>query len=30
MWNPDDFGGTKELVIPAERVWVPEIVLQNG
>ncbi|ELT91506.1 hypothetical protein CAPTEDRAFT_222058 [Capitella teleta] len=29
-WDPDDFNDIGSLVIPGSRIWIPEIVLQNG
>lgn len=29
VWDPDNYGGTKELYIPSEKIWCPDIVLFN-
>lgn len=29
MWDPEAYGGTKELYIPSEKIWAPDIVLFN-
>ncbi|XP_077988495.1 neuronal acetylcholine receptor subunit alpha-10-like [Glandiceps talaboti] len=28
-WNPDDYGGTTVIIIPADIIWLPDIVLYN-
>ena len=28
-WNPDDYGGIKQTVVPWNRVWTPDIVIVN-
>ena len=28
-WNPNDYGGIKNLQLPAASIWTPEIVLFN-
>ncbi|OXA57248.1 Acetylcholine receptor subunit beta-like 2, partial [Folsomia candida] len=30
VWDPDNYGGTKELYIPSEKIWCPDIVLFNN
>ncbi|XP_060596161.1 neuronal acetylcholine receptor subunit alpha-7-like [Ruditapes philippinarum] len=28
-WNPDDFGGVKSITVPGDKIWVPDIVMQD-
>lgn len=28
-WKPSDYGGVKEINIPPEMIWVPDIILYN-
>lgn len=28
-WNPDDYSGVDTLHVPAEHIWLPDIVLYN-
>lgn len=28
-WNPSEFGGVKEINIPPDMLWVPDIILYN-
>ncbi|GBN37063.1 hypothetical protein AVEN_134377-1 [Araneus ventricosus] len=28
-WDPDDYGGVTKLHVPAELIWLPDIVLYN-
>jgi hypothetical protein len=28
-WDPEDFGGVKEVRVPADKIWTPDIVLYN-
>ena len=28
-WNPKDYGGIKEVNIPPDMLWVPDIILYN-
>lgn len=28
-WDPDKYGGVKVLYVPAEEIWLPDIVLYN-
>jgi len=28
-WEPSDYGGIKDIRVPAEKVWKPDIVLFN-
>ncbi|KAG1678674.1 Acetylcholine receptor subunit beta-like 2 [Nymphon striatum] len=29
MWSPEEYGGVKKLYVPAEMIWLPDIVLYN-
>jgi nicotinic acetylcholine receptor, invertebrate len=29
-WDPKNYGGINEITIPVNKIWVPDIVLQNG
>ncbi|GFY77923.1 acetylcholine receptor subunit alpha-like 1 [Trichonephila inaurata madagascariensis] len=29
-WDPDDYGGVTKLHVPAELIWLPDIVLYNN
>ena len=29
-WNPEDFSNITEITLPVEKLWTPDIVLQNG
>ena len=29
-WEPDEYGGVKKLHVPAEQIWLPDIVLYNN
>jgi nicotinic acetylcholine receptor len=28
-WNPEDYGDVKHLHVPAQNIWLPDIVLYN-
>lgn len=28
-WDPSEYGGMKELYVPSEHIWLPDIVLYN-
>lgn len=28
-WNPDDYNGTTDIVMPQEEVWIPDLVMVN-
>ena len=28
-WDPDEYGGVKQLIVPSEHIWLPDIVLYN-
>lgn len=28
-WDPDEYGGVGELMVPSEHIWLPDIVLYN-
>ncbi|XP_020629895.1 neuronal acetylcholine receptor subunit alpha-10-like isoform X1 [Orbicella faveolata] len=28
-WKPSDYGGAKEIMIPPEMIWVPDVILYN-
>ena len=28
-WDPKDFGGIEKLLIPCDKLWLPDIVLYN-
>ncbi|GFV88434.1 hypothetical protein TNCV_1242471 [Trichonephila clavipes] len=28
-WEPDEYGGVSKLHVPAEQIWLPDIVLYN-
>ena len=28
-WDPDEFGGVKEVRAPTTKIWTPDIVLYN-
>ena len=28
-WDPEEYGGVTELYVPAEHIWLPDIVLYN-
>lgn len=29
-WNPDEYGGVDTVYVPAEQIWLPDIVLYNN
>ncbi|XP_074109448.1 nicotinic acetylcholine receptor alpha2 [Cotesia typhae] len=29
-WDPNEYGGMKELYVPSEHIWLPDIVLYNN
>ncbi|XP_015907667.1 acetylcholine receptor subunit alpha-like 1 [Parasteatoda tepidariorum] len=29
-WDPDEYGGVQHLYVPAEQIWLPDIVLYNN
>lgn len=29
QWDPEEYGGQKELYVPSEHIWLPDIVLYN-
>nr|XP_027228535.1 LOW QUALITY PROTEIN: acetylcholine receptor subunit alpha-L1-like [Penaeus vannamei] len=29
-WDPDEYGGVRELYVPSEIIWLPDIVLYNN
>ncbi|KPJ14441.1 Acetylcholine receptor subunit alpha-like 2 [Papilio machaon] len=29
-WDPNEYGGVKELYVPSEHIWLPDIVLYNN
>jgi hypothetical protein len=29
MWEPEEYGGVRELYVPSEHIWLPDIVLYN-
>jgi len=29
-WDPEEYGGVKTLYVPAEQIWLPDIVLYNN
>ncbi|VDM57208.1 unnamed protein product [Angiostrongylus costaricensis] len=28
-WNPEEYGGVKNLYVPGEMIWLPDIILYN-
>lgn len=28
-WDPEEYGGVSQLYVPAEQIWLPDIVLYN-
>lgn len=28
-WNPNEYGGIEDINLPAEQIWLPDIVLYN-
>lgn len=28
-WDPEEYGGVSKLHVPAEQIWLPDIVLYN-
>lgn len=28
-WDPDEYGGVEQLIVPSELLWLPDIVLYN-
>ncbi|KAL1490968.1 hypothetical protein ABEB36_011635 [Hypothenemus hampei] len=30
MWDPQDYGGVRELYVPSEHIWLPDILLYNN
>ena len=28
-WKPEDYGGVKEIQIPPDMLWVPDVILYN-
>lgn len=29
IWDPDEYGGVRELMVPSDHIWLPDIVLYN-
>jgi len=29
-WDPDEYGGVRQLIVPSEHIWLPDIVLYNN
>ena len=29
VWDPDEYGGVKQLHVPSDHIWRPDIVLYN-
>ena len=29
-WNPEEYGGVKQLNVPSDKVWMPDVVCFNG
>ena len=29
-WSPKDYGGIEEITLEGNKIWLPDIVLQNG
>lgn len=29
-WDPEEYGGVRELMVPSEHIWLPDIVLYNN
>jgi len=29
-WNPEEYGGVKQLNIPSDKIWMPDVVCFNG
>ena len=29
VWDPTEYGGVEQLYVPAEHIWLPDIVLYN-
>lgn len=30
QWNPEEYGGVDTVYVPAEQIWLPDIVLHNN
>lgn len=28
-WDPEEYGGVRELMVPSDHIWLPDIVLYN-
>lgn len=28
-WDPDEYGGVEQLIVPSEHIWLPDILLYN-
>lgn len=28
-WEPDEYGGVEQLIVPSELLWLPDILLYN-
>uniref|UniRef100_G3MS48 Neurotransmitter-gated ion-channel ligand-binding domain-containing protein n=1 Tax=Amblyomma maculatum TaxID=34609 RepID=G3MS48_AMBMU len=28
-WNPDEYGGERSIIIPADQIWIPEVVIRE-
>ncbi|XP_077495621.1 neuronal acetylcholine receptor subunit alpha-5-like [Amblyomma americanum] len=28
-WNPDDYGGERSIIIPTDKIWIPELVTRK-
>lgn len=28
-WDPDEYGGVEQLIVPSEHIWIPDLVLYN-
>ena len=29
IWDPEEYGGVRELMVPSDHIWLPDIVLYN-
>ena len=30
MWQPQDFGNLTDIIVTAQKIWLPELAIMNG
>ena len=30
MWDPDEFGNMTDIIVKADKLWLPELAVMNG